>query len=33
MSKLIGLGVLGGLAYLVVGSLPELKRYQKIRSM
>ena len=33
LSKLVGLGVLGGLAYVAIGSLPELKRYMKIREM
>ena len=33
LSKLVGLAVLGGLAYIAVGSLPEIKRYIKIRDM
>jgi hypothetical protein len=33
MGKAIGLGVLAGGAALVVKSLPELRRYMKIKSM
>ena len=33
IAKLLGLVVIGSLGALAVGSLPELKRYLKIRNM
>ena len=33
IAKLLGLAVIGGIGALAVGSLPELKRYLKIRQM
>jgi hypothetical protein len=33
IAKLLGLAVLGGIGFIAVGSLPELKRYLKIRNM
>jgi hypothetical protein len=33
IAKLVGLAVIGSIGALAVGSLPELRRYLKIRSM
>jgi hypothetical protein len=33
IAKLVGLAVIGSIGALAVGSLPELKRYLKIRDM
>jgi len=33
IAKLVGLAVLAGVGFIAVGSLPELKRYMKIRQM
>jgi hypothetical protein len=33
MSKIVALAVIAGLTFLLVGSLPEIKRYMKIREM
>jgi hypothetical protein len=33
IAKLVGLAVIGGIGAITVASLPELKRYLKIRSM
>jgi hypothetical protein len=33
ITKLVGAAVLGGIGFIVAGSIPEMKRYMKIRSM
>jgi hypothetical protein len=33
MTKLVGLALVGGAAALVAASMPEIKRYMKIREM